>query len=126
MDYKKILISCGELSGEIHSANLVKELQRSNKKIKFYAIGSELLRKAKCNILIDYHEISIIGFWGVVKKYFYIKKRLNLIKQFIKTERPDLLILVDFPGFNFIIAKYAKKFSIKIIYYIPPQIWAWY
>ena len=118
MDYKKILISCGELSGEIHSANLVKELQKSNKKIKFYAIGSELLRKAKCNILIDYHEISIIGFWGVVKKYFYIKKRLNLIKQFIKTERPNLLILVDFPGFNFIIAKYAKKFNIKIIFIV--------
>ncbi len=125
MEYKKILLSCGELSGEIHSANLIKELKKITKNNKYYAIGSRLLKEQGCRILIDYHEISLIGFMVVIKKYFFIKKRINLIKKFIRTEKPELVILVDFPGFNFIIARYAKKFNIKTIYYLPPQIWAW-
>ncbi len=126
MDYKKIFISCGELSGEIHASNLIKEIHRINKQVKFFTVGGSLLKKQNCKIIIDYKEISIIGFLEVIKKYFYIKKKINIVKKFIKAEMPDIIILIDFPGFNFIIAEYAKRFNIKIVYYIPPQIWAWH
>ena len=125
MEYKKIFLSCGELSGEMHSANLIREIQNINRRIKFYAVGGELLKKIKCDIVVDYKDISIMGFFEVLKKCFYLRKRLNFIKRFILKARPDLIILVDFPGFNLIIAKFAKKLGIKIVYYIPPQIWAW-
>ncbi|MBU1077679.1 MAG: lipid-A-disaccharide synthase [Spirochaetes bacterium] len=126
MAFKKILISCGELSGEIHSSNLVKEIRKISKNTRFFAVGSVLLKKTGCKIIVDYREISIMGFTEVIKKYFYIRKRIRFVKDFIKRESPDAVILVDFPGFNFIIAEYAKKLNIRIIYYIPPQIWAWH
>ncbi len=126
MDFKNIFISCGELSGEIHLSNLVKELKQQNKNLRFYGIGSEWLKKIGCQILADYREISIIGIFEVIKKYFYIKKRLNEIKRFIQQTPISLMILVDFPGLNFLIAQYAKQKGIKIIYFIPPQIWAWH
>ncbi len=123
---KKIFIITGELSGEIHAANLVKALKKKDKNLKFYAVGSELLKKNGCEIVEDYKHISIIGFSEVISKYFIIKKVFKKIYDFIDTQKPDLIITVDFPGFNLRVAKYAHKKNIKLIYFIPPQIWAWH
>ncbi|MDD5067149.1 MAG: hypothetical protein PHF84_08895 [bacterium] len=126
MEYKNVLVSCGELSGEIHLSNLVREMKKSHTGLNFFGIGSELLKKEGCRILVDYREISLVGFAEVIKKYFFIRKKLNIIRDFIRSYRIDLVILVDFPGFNFILARYARKFNIRIVYFIPPQIWAWH
>ncbi len=123
---KKILIITGELSGEIHAANLIKEIKKVKKNVEFYGIGSSLLKKEGVTIIEDYRNISIIGFIEIFSKYFYIKKVLKKVYNFIKENIPDIIITVDFPGFNFRVAKYAKKFNIKLVYYIPPQIWAWH
>ncbi len=122
---KKILILTGELSGEIHAANLIKELKKKYNNIKYYAVGSKLLKKNKCEIIEDYKHISIIGFSEVISKFFIIRKIFKKIFNFIKQTQPDLIITIDFPGFNLRVAKYAKNFNIKTIYFIPPQIWAW-
>lgn len=123
---KKILFITGELSGETHTRNLVKYIKQIRKNIKCYAIGSDLLRKQGCIILEDYKNISIIGLAEVIGKYFYILKVFKKIKKFLETEKPDVVVLVDFPGFNLNLAKYCKKLGIKTIYFIAPQIWAWH
>lgn len=123
---KKIFFITGELSGETHTKNLINYLKQLRKDIKYYAVGSDLLKKEGCKIIEDYRNISIIGFAEVISKYFYILKVFRKVKKFLKTEKPDLVILVDFPGFNLKIARYCKKNKIKTVYFIPPQIWAWH
>lgn len=123
---KKILFITGELSGETHTRNLIKYIKQIKKNIKCYAIGSDLLKKQGCVILEDYRNISIIGFAEVIGKYFYILKIFRKIKKFLEIEKPDIVILVDFPGFNLKVSEYCKKLGIKTVYFIAPQIWAWH
>ncbi|MBN1899257.1 MAG: lipid-A-disaccharide synthase [Spirochaetes bacterium] len=123
---KKIFILTGELSGETHAKNLIRYMKQIRKDLKFYAIGSGLLKKEGCLILEDYKNISIIGFIEVLSKYFLIKKILKKVFHFLQSQRPDMVILVDFPGFNLRVARYCHDLGIKTVYFIPPQIWAWH
>lgn len=126
MDCKNVFVSCGELSGEMHLAGLVRQMKRLDPRLCFTGIGSGLLKKAGCSLLMDYRQISLIGIWEVVKKYFFIRRKLRMIKEYLRTHPVSLMILTDFPGFHFIIARYAKELGIRTVYFIPPQIWAWH
>lgn len=121
---KKIFISTGELSGENHAFHLV----RAIKELGHFAIsgmGSDILASAGVDIAHDYRDISVTGLSEVLSHLGNIQKAFTEVKSYIRTSRPDLVILVDFPGFNMRIARFARSLHIPVIYFIPPQVWAW-
>ena len=123
MAQKNILIICGEASGDLNAGNLAKALKTIDPNISISAVGGETLRRADANVFYDIKELSVMGFFDVLKKLprFFALKKLLLEK--IKTEKFDLIILVDFSGFNLRFAQSVNK-SIPIIYYVSPQVWA--
>lgn len=122
---KKVLIVTGEASGDLHAGSLVFALKEEEPSISIYGVGSERMREAGAEILQDSKEIAIVGFVEVIPKIFKIYMLLKRLRRFMMREKPDLLILVDFPDFNLRLAKRAKKLNIPVLYYISPQIWAW-
>jgi lipid-A-disaccharide synthase len=120
----KIVVITGELSGEIHAYHLVRALSNSLS-AQFSGMGSKKLQEAGVNIIYDYGKISVTGMSEILGKLTYIKEAYSLMKQHIIREKPSLLILVDFPGFNLKVAKFAKAHGVPVVYFIPPQVWAW-
>jgi lipid-A-disaccharide synthase len=122
---KKILIIAGEASGDLHGSNLVREVGKLDPSAQFYGVGSKRMREAGVRILADASEISVVGLTEVLLHIRKILGVMRLLKSFLREERPDFLILIDFPDFNIRIGKAAKKLGIPILYYISPQVWAW-
>jgi lipid-A-disaccharide synthase len=123
---KRIVIVAGEESGDLHAARLIKELKNTYSDIKISGVGGKHMSDAGAELISDLARFGVTGITEVVQHFSVIRKAFNSVKQHLKNERPDLLILVDYPGFNLRLAKYAKKkLNLKIIYYISPQIWAW-
>lgn len=123
----KIFIIAGEQSGDMHAGELLRKLNFLKSDLITSGIGGRSLQEQGMNILHHYSEINYIGFSSVIKNYNKIKSVFNDCKNYIKKAEPDVIILVDFPGFNLKIAKEIKSFyKGKIIYYISPQIWAWH
>jgi lipid-A-disaccharide synthase len=120
----KILIVSGELSGDWLASGLIKEFKKVKPDADFYAMGGENLKSEGAEIIADLNELAVMGFIEVVLKISVIKKILKRILAWIEINKPDLIILVDFPTFNFKIAKYAHKLNIPVVYYVPPKIWA--
>ncbi len=123
MEQKKILIICGEASGEIHAAGLIEELRKLSPDIKVSGTGSELLRSKGAEVFYDIKDLAVMGFFDVFKKLpkFFALKKLILSK--IKAENPNAVIFVDFSGFNLRLAKEINN-TTTTIYYVSPQIWA--
>jgi lipid-A-disaccharide synthase len=121
---RNIVIIAGEFSGEIHAFHLVEALKGSLS-AQFSGIGSKKLQEAGMEIIYDYSNISLTGISEIFGKIQYIREAFKSIKQHIAREKPSLLILVDFPGFNLNVAKFAKTLGVPVVYFIPPQIWAW-
>lgn len=119
-----IVIVTGELSGEIHAAELIRAIKRSIP-VELSGIGSQRLRDEGMAIICDYRNISLTGLSEIFSKLHHIKDAYKRLKEHLEKTRPSLLILVDFPGFNLKVAGFAKKLGIPTIYFIPPQIWAW-
>lgn len=119
-----IVIVTGELSGEIHAAELVKSIKRSID-VEISGIGGQRLRDEGMNTVYDYRNISLTGLSEIFSKLHHIKDAYNKLKQHLEQTRPSLLILVDFPGFNLKVARLARTLGIPTIYFIPPQVWAW-
>ncbi len=122
---KKIFLSTGELSGETHALHLVEALRQAGP-YRFTAMGSDRLSEAGAGIICDYKDICVTGLSEVASRIFHIKRALDTVKRHLAAERPDLVILVDFPGFNMRIARFAGSLGIPVVYFIPPQIWAWH
>ena len=120
---QKILIICGEASGELHAASLTAALKKINPQLKISGVGSESLRLAGADIIYDIKGLSVIGLFDVFKKLprFFELKRFLLYA--IKQEKFDAVIFVDFSGFNLRLAKELNN-SVKAIYYVSPQVWA--
>lgn len=123
---KNIIIIAGEESGDQHGAELVNQLKKRHENINFTGIGGRHLKDAGMNLLINLAQYSVTGFSEVIQNIWIIKKAFNLLKNHLEQNPVDLIILVDFPGFNLRFAKYVKKhYKIPVLYYISPQIWAW-
>ncbi|MFH1715089.1 MAG: lipid-A-disaccharide synthase [Elusimicrobiota bacterium] len=122
---KKIFISCGDVSGDLHASYLVKKLLSKRSDISISAIGGDSLKSCNVEFLKDIVNAEGFGFSGIIKKYRFFKNILNsiIIPLFINN-KPNLVILVDFYGFNIHVAKTAKMFRIPVVYYISPQVWA--
>lgn len=125
MSKSKVFIICGEASGDLHAANLIHEWSEINPNIEFVGWGGERLMKEQFSLLKHVKSLSFMGFWEVLMNIRSILKNFKTCKKQILEHTPDILLLVDFPGFNLRMAKWASKQGLKVIYYISPQVWAW-
>jgi lipid-A-disaccharide synthase len=122
---KKILIIAGEPSGDLHAFNLVRDLKSLDPNLKFFGMGGKLSREAGVEVVCDISKLALVGLVEVLKNIFTVGKVYKQVLSAIDREKPDLAILVDYPGFNLRLAKELKKRSIPVAYYISPQVWAW-
>lgn len=121
----KYYIIAGEASGDLHGSNLIKEIKRLDQQADVRAWGGDKMQEAGATIVKHYRELAFMGFIEVVRNLSTILNNLKFCKKDILEFAPDVLVLVDYPGFNLRIAKWAKEQGLKIIYYISPQVWAW-
>ncbi len=121
----KYYIIAGEASGDLHGSNLIKELHKLDTNAAIRCWGGDKMEAAGAILVKDYRELAFMGFTEVIKNLPTIFRNLSFCKKDILQHRPDILILIDYPGFNLRIAKWAKQQGLKIVYYISPQIWAW-
>lgn len=126
MSSAKIFISAGELSGDLHGGNLIKEIKKLEPNISISAIGGDNMASFGANLLYHIRDTAFMGFAEVIKHLLSIRNIWRNTLQFIDAEKPDLIILIDYPGFNLRLAKAAYKRQIPVIYYISPQVWAWH
>lgn len=122
---KKVFIIAGEASGDLHAANLVKELTKLNADISFMGWGGDRMTKEGVQIKKHISDLAFMGFLEVIRNLKTILNNFKICKKQILEFKPDFILLIDYPGFNLRIAKWAKKEGIKVVYYISPQIWAW-
>ena len=121
----KYYIIAGEASGDLHGSNLVASIRQKDPGAKIRAWGGEKMRRNGANVVKNYHDLAFMGFVEVLMNLNTILKNFNICKKDITEFNPDALILIDYPGFNLKIAKWAKKKGFKVFYYISPQVWAW-
>lgn len=121
----KYYIIAGEASGDLHGSNLMKALKQKDPQAEFRFWGGDLMQKQGGTLVKHYRDLAFMGFLEVAKNLKTILNNIKFCKADIKNNKPDVLILVDYPGFNLRIAKFAKLLGIKVIYYISPQLWAW-
>lgn len=122
----KYYIVAGEASGDLHASNLMKSLKRLDDKAQFRFFGGDLMKLAGGTLVKHYRELAFMGIIPVILNSRTILKNLSLCKRDIEQYNPDVVILVDYPGFNLKIAKYVKsKLNIPVHYYISPKVWAW-
>ncbi len=121
----KYYIIAGEASGDLHGSNLVASIRQKDPGAKIRAWGGEKMRRNGANVVKNYHDLAFMGFVEVLINLNTILKNFNFCKKDITEFNPDAIILIDYPGFNLKIAKWAKKKGFKVFYYISPQVWAW-
>ena len=121
----KYYIIAGEASGDLHASNLMKALKGVDKAAEFRFWGGDLMQKQGGTLVKHYKELAFMGFSEVIMNLRTIFKNIKFCKEDIKEFEPDVLIFVDYPGFNMRIAEWAKKEGYSTHYYISPQIWAW-
>ncbi|HEX7367705.1 MAG TPA: lipid-A-disaccharide synthase [Pelobium sp.] len=121
----KYYLIAGEASGDLHGSNLMKTLKKVDPAPKFRFYGGDLMKAQGGNLVKHYAEMAFMGFLEVALNLRTILKNLKACKEDILSHRPDVLVLIDFPGFNLKIAKFAKAQGIKVYYYISPKVWAW-
>ncbi|WP_373550770.1 lipid-A-disaccharide synthase [Haliscomenobacter sp.] len=122
----KYYIIAGEASGDLHGSNLMKALKVEDPAADFHIWGGDLMQEAGGDLRKHYRDLAFMGFVEVLKNLRTIVRNLRFCEQDILAYQPDALILIDYPGFNLRIAKWAKEQGIKVLYYISPQIWAWH
>ena len=122
----KYYIIAGEASGDLHASNLMKAILQKDHNSEFRFWGGDLMEKvANQKPVKHYKELAFMGFLEVAMNIRTILKNIKICKEDIKNYQPDVLVLVDYPGFNLRIAEFAKSIGIKVVYYISPQLWAW-
>jgi lipid-A-disaccharide synthase len=122
---KRVMIVAGEASGDIYGADLVREALLLDPGLQFYGIGGDRMRAAGVEILVDSAEMAVMGLVEVLKHFRVISAAYFKLKTLLCKAPPDLLILIDYPGFNLRLAGAAKQAGVKVLYYISPKVWAW-
>jgi lipid-A-disaccharide synthase len=120
-----VFISAGEPSGDLHGANLIRELKRLDPTVRLSGFGGDRMAAAGCELLYPLCKHSVMWFVHVIKQVFTFLRLLDDAEAFFRRERPDLLVVIDYPGFHWRLAKRAKGLGIPVVYFVPPQIWAW-
>ena len=122
---KNIMLVAGEASGDQRGAEVAQALLSRNPQLTLFGIGGTQMRTAGVKTTVDVNQLAVIGFFEIIKHLPRILKIFNNTKQLLKERQPDLLILIDYPGFNLRLAKIAKTLNIPVLFYISPQVWAW-
>ncbi len=115
----------GERSGDLHGGNLIKELRKHDSQAVLRGFGGEYMQAAGMEVVVNYQQMAFMGFVAVIANLGTISKLLKQCKNDIREFKPDVIILIDYAGFNMRIAKFAKQNNLKVFYYISPKVWAW-
>jgi lipid-A-disaccharide synthase len=118
-------VIAGEASGDLHGSNLIKALHREDAAADIRCWGGEKMQAAGATLVKHYRDLAFMGFVEVLMHLKTIFRNIDFCKKDIEAYKPDVLVLIDYPGFNMRIAEWAKKKGIKVAYYISPQVWAW-
>lgn len=115
----------GERSGDLHGGNLIRAIRRHDPDARFRAWGGEQMQEAGATLVRHYREMAFMGFWEVAKNIGAIRRNFRDCERDLLQTRPDVLILIDYAGFNLRMARFAKRHGIRVFYYISPKVWAW-
>ena len=121
----KLAIIAGEASGDLHASEVVRELKRIDPSLQTFGIGGDLLAAEGMRILHHAREMGIVGLFNVLRHYPMFRRIFNDTVKAIAAEKPDAVMLVDYPGFNLRLARRCRQLGLRVIYYISPQVWAW-
>ena len=122
----KYYIIAGERSGDLHAGNLAKAIRVNDPAAELRGFGGEFMEQAGVVLAVNYHEMAFMGLAELFLKVNRIRKYTRLCKDDILAYKPEVIILIDYGGFNLVMARFGKKHGFKIFYYIPPKYWAWY
>ncbi len=121
----KIMLSAGEVSGDLHGARLAAALRAQAPEAELIGFGGEQMERAGVRLIQNFASYNIMGVWEVIRNLRRIFDLLDLLTECMEKERPQLLVLIDYPDFNWRLARRAKKLGIPVFSYIPPSAWAW-
>jgi lipid-A-disaccharide synthase len=123
---RRVMIIAGEASGDLHGSGLIRELRRLSPGVDVYGVGGEKMKREGMDTIYHIRELGFMGFAEVIRHLPFIKTMMYTLEQILKFKRPDVVVLIDYPGFNLRFARIVKRYGIKIVYYISPQVWAWH
>jgi lipid-A-disaccharide synthase len=121
----KIFVSAGEASGDLHGASLVRALFRQAPGVRISCLGGMHLQEAGATVLVNNRDVAVVGVAEVARHLKSLRHAWRTIDHYLTSHQPDLAIFIDFPDFNFLLARKARRLRCKIFYYISPQVWAW-
>ncbi|MEO8168749.1 MAG: lipid-A-disaccharide synthase, partial [bacterium] len=122
---KRVLMIAGEPSGDLHGSGVVRELKKRLPDLDVYGVGGEKMKAEGFDVVFPISRLSFMGFLEVIKNLSVVKELERTLGALLSSRRPDVVVLIDYPGFNLRFAKKVKQQGIKILYYISPQVWAW-
>ena len=120
-----VFVSAGEPSGDLHGANLVKSLRKFDPSVKCVGFGGDRMADAGCDLLYPLCNLSVMWFAQAIANALRFIRLLKQAENYFRDERPDALVMIDFPGFHWKLAERAKKHGVPVYFFVPPQIWAW-
>ena len=121
----RVMMIAGEASGDLHGAGVLRELKRKRPSVDVFGIGGDRMKKEGMDLVFHISSVSFMGFVEVVKHVSVIRRVETELERLLDSRRPDVLVLIDYPGFNLRFARKAKARGIRVLYYISPQVWAW-
>ncbi|HMI67096.1 MAG TPA: lipid-A-disaccharide synthase [Cyclobacteriaceae bacterium] len=119
-------IIAGERSGDLHGSNLINAIRTHDPAAVFRGFGGDFMKEAGLDLVVHYEQMAFMGLKALVTNAWTIYQKIKFCKEDISAFKPDVIILIDYGGFNRRIAKFGKKDGLKVFYYIPPKVWAWY
>ena len=122
---KSVLLIAGEISGDMHAANLVRAFKKHRSDVHFFGVGGDALKGEGMEVLYDVKDMAVMGLNEVVQRYGFFKKTFKELLGLVEERKPDAVILVDYAEFNLRFAAAAHEMGTKVIYYVCPQVWAW-
>ncbi|HET6274129.1 MAG TPA: lipid-A-disaccharide synthase [Bacteroidota bacterium] len=122
----RVMMIAGEASGDLHGAGVVRELKRKRADIEVFGVGGDRMKKEGMELVFHISSVSFMGFVEVVKHLSVIRKVERELEGVLDARRPEVVVLIDYPGFNLRFARKVKARGIKVLYYISPQVWAWH
>jgi len=123
---KRVMIVAGEMSGDQHAARLVRGLRAVRGDVKWFGIGGDALRREGVRTVVDARDMAVVGFFEVLARLSFFRRVFRRMVALLDAEKPDALLLVDYPGFNLRLAAQAHARGIPVLYYVSPQVWAWH
>ena len=122
----RVMVIAGEASGDLHGSGVVRELKRLNPKIDVFGVGGDKMKQQGMELVYHVNELGFMGFVEVLRHIPVIRSVQRTLETLLKLRKPDVVLLIDYPGFNLRFAKIARKHGIRVVYYISPQVWAWH